>query len=291
MAQAIDDSTLRKQYRQQSHLEWLILCSLRTQTIYKSLLFLNMLSWTAGLTSSLALSFCSFSMVSMYFRVRPSTTAWCWAASISRMASRLLSSASTCLCCSSASKNWKEKIIFSSHNIFIYPNEEKNSSSFNYPYGSICSLSKPPPHTRSHCILTVCQGSAIVILLLPDGETEVMYQKGLHNLPNVSKLKYSKMRFEHRRSTPKPTYHTSQSHEFLFKWFPAHTEFNGPRYSFPTRLTSTILIIKIQVDIIPKTGKALFLSENLIWIKNYEYFTWNALRSEVHFFWFSKTEN
>lgn len=47
----------------------------------------------------------------MYFRVRPSITAWCWAASVSRVASRLLSSASTCLWCSSASKNCEEKTL------------------------------------------------------------------------------------------------------------------------------------------------------------------------------------
>lgn len=61
------------------------------------------------LTSSLALSFCSFSMVSVYFFVKLSTTAWCWAASVSKTSSLLLSSASKRLCCSSASKNYRKE--------------------------------------------------------------------------------------------------------------------------------------------------------------------------------------
>lgn len=35
-------------------------------------------------------------------------------------------------------------------------------------------------------------------------------------------------------------------------------------------------------------GKGLFLNENLIQIKNYDYLTQNALRSESHFFNTSK---
>lgn len=38
-------------------------------------------------------------------------------------------------------------------------------------------------------------------------------------------------------------------------------------------------------------GKGLFLNENLIQIKNYDYLTQNALRSESHFLTLPKTEN